>query len=155
MHGGPYYLSNNRFDHSECLPIGEYQFNIYDNGGNGLANDEHIDGTIGQYNVYMNDVLIGNGIDFGASESLTFSVAVPTPTSSLSPTQYYTSSPTLLKPWVVFESIEVRKLSHNTLIGEFKPLSSDYELSFTIIPHGIKQEWGSIIRFTSSPDSGK
>ena len=294
MSGGPYFLSNNLFEYSQCLPIGVYEFNILDSAGNGLANDDYIDGTIGEYNVYMNDAVISTGIAFGASKSTIFNVVVPTPSSSLSPsstpstlkptstfsptidakvpctatlheqdgvhtdnvirivvddntfvfgvqkfdfwkmvavekngnhinnrymsrdnefsvenwqqansydsTEYYltnilfcqmterpsvvpsvlpSSTPPSSQPsnnpslkasdapssrpspttgmerWVVFEATDVRKLNHDTLIGEFTPLSINYELSFTIISYGTIQDWGSILRFTAFPDTGE
>ena len=90
LNGGPCYLSNNRFDAIQCLSIGTYEFNIFDTAGNGLANDEGIDGTIGKYNLCIGDAVIESGIDFGSSESTTFSVVAPTmsmqPTRTMAPT---------------------------------------------------------------------
>ena len=78
LNGGPYHLSKNWFDAIQCLPIGTYEFNIFDTAGNELANDKGIDGTIEEYNVHIGDAVIESGIYFGSSESITFSVVAPT-----------------------------------------------------------------------------
>ena len=145
MEGGPYFLSNNLFDASQCLPAGDYEFNIFD----GLANSEVINQTVGEYNLYINGRVIKSGMDFGTLATTTFSIAIPT--ISMKPTK--TFSPTSAKyRWAVFEEAESRSIARNSRIGEF-PISIDYELSFTIIPKSTYNGWSSILSFTADPDS--
>lgn len=51
----------------ECLPPGEYQFSIHDDGSNGI-------GDPGYYKIYLNDLAIREGRHFGSVETTGFIV---------------------------------------------------------------------------------
>tara|TARA_Y100000588_G_scaffold395259_1_gene521977 strand:+ start:5959 stop:20802 length:14844 start_codon:yes stop_codon:yes gene_type:complete len=68
--GGPYDSDTTVFEFSATLDPGNYIWTIYDQWGDGICCDY----GEGSYELYLDDVEIASGGEFGASESVTFSI---------------------------------------------------------------------------------
>merc|ERR1712157_687602 len=76
--GGGEYGSSSSYQENVCLSNGRYIFTISDSHGDGICCN---DGD-GNYKVLLSGQIIGEGGEFGESETFTFDVGPPGPTNA-------------------------------------------------------------------------